>query len=267
MNNQFPHLPDGTNAMAVVVVDPTTGEPLEGTDFRNTVKILGRCSDVDNVLRDTWDGPTPLYVFPTAPMQMQLVSTSAADTVDGTGVQSIHLYYLSTGFVARELIVPLNGLTPVLTAATDILRVNKMHARSIGSGGISAGTITLSSVGGATTYSILPTGRTFSRQAIYTVPAGKFLRIEQWQISSGSTGSHFCQHTLVATSDDGIVNPAVFLPKDEHGTQNGGEAINYPFSIEDFPAGTDIKVGVISDNAAANVIAQTAIFGRLFPAA
>lgn len=262
-NRKFFQL-QGGDVAAMVPVDVTTGQPLEGKDFHETVKIIGRCSDVDNVLRDTWDGPTALYVFPTAPMQMQIVSTAAADNSTGTGIQSVHLYYLDTDYVEREEQITLNGVTPVLTTATNIRRVNKLHAKTVGSSEVSAGTISLTAVGGGTTYSLIPAGRTFARQAIYTVPAGKFMRIEQWQVSSGSTGAHFCQHTLVATSDEGVYNPGGFLPKDEHGTQNGGDVFNYSFNIEDIPARSDVKVGVISDNAAANVIALTTIFGRLF---
>ena len=82
---------------------------------------------------------------------------------------------------------------------------------------------------------------------------------------SGSTGAHFCQHTLVATCDETEVHAGVFLPKDEQGTQNNGTVINYPFAFESFPARTDIKVGILSDGASANVVALTAFFGRLRP--
>lgn len=58
----------------------------------------------------------------------------------------------------------------------------------------------------------------------------------------------------------------VFLPKDDHGTQNGGEVINYPFVSEYYPARSDLRIYNISDNAAANVAVLTAIFGQLIDA-
>ena len=144
-------LPGGNVAFASVHVDPETGFPFGGGDSTRRVKIIGRCSDVDNVLHDTWDGPTPLYVFPAAPMQMQIVSTSADDTAAGTGVQTIRLYYLDENYEEQQEILTLDGVTPVLTIATNILRVNKMHAGSIGSGGVAAGAISLTDVGATVT--------------------------------------------------------------------------------------------------------------------
>lgn len=256
--------PDGTVAFAAVRVDPKTGLPLPNADINSFVKIVGRCSALQNVLREVWDGPTDRYVPPAAPIQMQVVSSSANDTAAGTGARSVRIYYLDTNYVAHDETVILNGTTPVLTAATNILRVNKMHVKTVGSSGVSAGNISLQAVGGAVTYSYMIAGRNLARQAIYTVPDGFRLRLEQWQLSSGSTGNHFCQHTLAATSDDGELS-TVLLPKDEQGSQNGGLVIGYEFVIEDLPPRADVRVVAIADQANANVIALTAIFGRLYP--
>lgn len=251
-------------AFATVRVDPKTGLPLPNADVNSFVKILGRCSALQNVLREVWDGPTDRYEPPASPIQMQVVSSSASDAAAGTGARSVRIYYLDTDYTAHDEIVVLNGVTPVLTAATNILRVNKMHTYTIGSGGVSAGDISLQAVGGAVTYSYMTAGRNLARQAVYTVPDGYRLRIEQWQLSSGSTGSHFCQHALAATSDDGRLS-TVLLPKDEQGSQNGGLMVNYEFTIEDLPPRADVRVAAIADQANANVVALTAIFGRLHP--
>lgn len=39
-----------------------------------------RSASVQNSVVDLWDGPTPAYVFPTAPIRMRVVSTSASDS-------------------------------------------------------------------------------------------------------------------------------------------------------------------------------------------
>lgn len=264
MNSKFFQLPDGTVAVSIVPVDPQTGAPLASTDPAACVHVLGRTSSLDNVLRDTWDGPTDRYVFPASPIRMQ-VTGGAQDTANGTGIRIMEIDYLDANYVQQIESITLNGATPVLTTATDILRVNKLHAHSVGSGGGASATINLTSVGGGVTYSQIPAGLNVSRQAIYTVPEGYFLRIEQWQVSSGSSGAHFCIHTLVASSDMGVLHPGIFLAKDEQGTQDGGEVINYPFAFEDLPPRCDIRVTAISDNPNANVIALTGVFGRLYP--
>lgn len=257
-NSRFFKLPDGQVAAAVV--------PLVSPDTSGQVRIIGRCSDLDNVIRDTWDGPTPIYVFPAAPMQMQVVSASANDAAAGTGIRSVLITYLDADYDVHQETVTLNGTTPVNTVATNILRVNGVRAVSVGSGGMAAGNISLQAVGGATTYSIIPAGRNLARQAIYTVPDGYKFQLEQWQVSSGTTtGSHFTTHTLVASCEDGALTNGLFLPKDEQGTQNGGIAVNYPFVSEYFPARTDIKVGIVADSANANAIALTVIYGQLIP--
>lgn len=233
---------------------------------RERLYSFGKCSAVQNVLRDTWDGPTDIYVFPTVPQQMQLVSTSANDTAAGSGVQQVFLRYLDGNYIEKEEIVTLNGLTPVLTVATDIIRVNRLRSERLGTvSGYSAGAISLTNTAGTVTYSILPAFANVSRQLIYTIPGNRVGYINHWQASSGSTGNHFTQMSLLATCHDGIAVPNVFLLQDEQGSQNNGQTTNFQIPIR-LPPGTDVKVGVRSDAPNANVIALTGIMGWTEPA-
>lgn len=222
--------------------------------------VFGKAPVVNNTRVDLWEGPTTTYVFPTTPIQMQVVSTNANDTAAGTGVQKVHLHYLDTNYNIQSEQVFLNGLTPVLTVATNILRINGFHAVQIGSGGTSAGNISLQAVGGAVTYGFITAGFDTARQAIYTVPAGLNGYISHWQASSGSSGNHFCQIALRATTHDGILYPGVFLVQDEQGSQNGGDHFTLPIPIQ-IPPKTDVKITAISDNPAAGVIAMGSIMG------
>lgn len=222
--------------------------------------VFGRAPIVNNTRVDLWEGPTGTYVFPAAAIQMQVVSTSANDTLAGTGAQKIHIHYLDNNYAPQSTQVNLNGVTPVLTTPTNILRINGFHLTQVGTGGTSAGNISLQSVGGGVTYSFISSGYNSSRQAIYTVPAGKTGYINHWQASSGSTGNHFCQTSLRATTHDGILWPGVFLLQDEQGTQNNGIEITFPIPIP-VPATADVKISVISDSPASNVIALGAIMG------
>src|SRR5512135_2461251 len=100
---------------------------------------LGYNGNVNNTSVDLWQGPTATYVFPTTPQQMQVVSSSANDTAAGTGVQSVYIHYLDTNYADRFEIVTLNGVTPVNTVATNILRINGVHSQTVGTGGVAAG--------------------------------------------------------------------------------------------------------------------------------
>lgn len=222
--------------------------------------VFGRAPIVNNTRVDLWEGPTATYVFPTVAQRMQVVSTSASDAAAGTGMQKVHIHYLDAAYNVQSEQVTLNGLTPVQTVATNVLRINGFHAIQLGTGGAAAGVVSLQAVGGATTYAVISAGFDSCRQAVYTVPAGVTGYISHWQASSGSSGNHFCQLSLRATSHDGVLWPGVFLVQDEQGSQNGGDHFTLPIPIP-IPATTDVKITAVSDNPAANVIALGSIMG------
>lgn len=115
--------------------------------------------------------------FPTVAQQMQVVSTSANDTGAGTGVQQVEIDYLTdpasaTLFTRFTEIVTLNGVTPVNTAATGISRIEHMRASRVGSASVAQGDISLQSVGGATTFELMPAGENINRTCVHFVPNG-----------------------------------------------------------------------------------------------
>lgn len=222
--------------------------------------VFGRAPVVNNVRVDLWEGPTTTYVFPTVAQRMAVVSTSANDAAAGTGIRQIMIHYLDANYAPQIEYVTLNGVTPVNTVATNILRINSVHATLEGTGAAAAGNISVTNTGGTVTYGFISAGSNTARQAIYTVPAGVTGYITHWQASSGSTGNHFCQITLRATTHDGVLWPGVFLVQDEQGSQNGGDHFTLPIPIP-IPAMTDVKISAISDAANANVIALGSIMG------
>ena len=225
---------------------------------------FGKKTGLGNVLSDLWGGPTELYVFPAAPVQMSVVSTSANDTANGTGMRAVRIHYLDHNYQPQITDVTLNGLTPVLTTPTDILRVNGMHAIAVGSNIVSVGAISLTANG--TTYGYIYAGDNTARQAIFTVPDGVWGYIDHWQASSGSSGNHFCQTILAATTHDGILFPGVPLLQDEQGTQNGGNIIPFPIPIP-IPPKTDVRIAALADQTNAGVTALGAIMGWFEPVA
>jgi len=228
--------------------------------------VFGRAPDVDNVRVDLWEGslsaygPSTTYVFPTVAQQMTIVSASANDTLAGTGVQKIMIHYLDNNYAVQTETVSMNGTTPVNTAATNILRINGVHSIQAGTLGRADGNIALTNTAQTITYAFVLAGNNTARQAVYTVPAGVTGYINHWQASSGSTGSHFCQTILQATTHDGVIWPGVFMVQDETGTQNNGVVMTFPIPIP-IPATADVKISAISDSGAANVIAMGAVMG------
>lgn len=221
---------------------------------------LGRNDNVNNVQVDLWQGPTATYVFPTVGQQMHVVSTSANDTGAGTGVQQVILHCLDGSYNAFDETVTLNGVTPVATVSTNILRINGFHAVRAGTGGTAAGNISLTNVGATVTYAYIQATHNSARQAIFTIPAGKTGYLVHWQGSSGTTaGSHFTRIQILATSHLGVLQP-VFLTQDEQGTLNTGGSASYTIPIA-FPATCDIKMSAISDSASANAFVMGAMFG------
>lgn len=222
---------------------------------------VGRKGTVNNVRTDIWSGPTTQYVFPAAAIQMSLVSTSASDTLAGTGAQKVHLHYLDGSYNVQTEIVTMNGVTPVNTVATNILRINAVHVSQVGTNGAAVGSVSLTSVGGATTYALIEPNYNTARQAIYTVPAGKTGYISHWQASSGTAaGTHFTEFSLQSTSHYGVLWPGVFLAIDSVGTLNGGSVMTFSTPVM-IPATTDVKISAISDSGAANAICNCAILG------
>ena len=224
--------------------------------------VFGRNNVVNNTRCDLWEGPTCVYVFPVTPQRMSIVSTSADDAIAGTGIQKVIVRYLDDAYIARTEIVSLNGLTPTLTVATNVFRINAVHAIQSGNGAAGAhGVITIKNLAGTVTYSQISTTFNSARQAIYTVQAGVTGYISHWQSSSGTTtGTHFTTTLLVATTRNGVLYPGVFLVVDEVGTLNGSSAITLPIPIR-IPATADVKLSAISDAANANANVMGAIMG------
>lgn len=220
--------------------------------------VFGRAPNVDNVRVDMWEGPTATYVFPASAVQMAVASSSVNDAAAGTGMQQLMIHYLDADYVARTEVVVLNGVTPVNTVATNILRINGVHATAVGAVGAADGNISITN--GGVTYAYISAGNNTTRQAVYTVPTSVTGYISHWQASSGSAGAHFCQIILNATTHDNVLYNGVFLVQDEVGTQNSSECITFSTPIP-IPARTDVKLSCISDSVSANVIALGAIMG------
>ena len=134
------------------------------------------------------------YAFPTAKMQMTVISSNDQDDpavtgtgVAGTGVYSVTIYYLDNDYIEMYETVTLNGQTTVDTKATDILRIQNVRVTSAGTGLKAAGNISVKGKLDTITYGYIALGNTRQRQFAWTVPAGRTLYIVQANV--------YCIHT------------------------------------------------------------------------
>lgn len=233
------------------------------TPIKTNFFKTGFNDDIDAAEEDLW-AVGGSYVFPAANQQMEVVSSSANDAAEGTGAQTVKVWYLTSALVEKSETVILNGVTPVLTVATDIYRINAFRVVSAGTGGKAAGNIDIRNIANTPIYSRIPAGYNRARNSIYTVPVGKTLCVNQFMFSAGSSaGGVYCRFTLRATYDDKIGTAlTLFYPFYEIGLEDGAfeSCINLPVR---FPAGTDIKISVIGDANNSNAVCTGSYRGWL----
>lgn len=247
---------------------PYTYDIAEGNVLgHSSFRILGTNDDVDNVKEDEWAvGGT--YVFPTAGMQMEIYSSSVQDSGSGgvnsagTGIRSVTIVYLDDSWVELTETKILDGTTPVTTVATNIYRIQKMFTATTGTGKKAAGTIDIRHLSDTPIYGRIPLGENHLHQAICTVPLGKTLYITSWQPGIGhQTGNRYARFELDGTADESdIYIDGVFFNKDVIDIQDMAIFIPLPM-VQKFPAKTDVKVTVISDNASANALTAVSFEG------
>ena len=119
---------------------------------------------------DVWEGGG-LYPFQATATVLEILSSSASDTAAGTGARTFTLAGLDANFNQISEVLTLNGVTPVQTVKSYI-RVNTLQIASAGSGGVNAGDVTLRVTGAGATQAIARALFGYAKQAIFTVPAG-----------------------------------------------------------------------------------------------
>lgn len=136
---------------------------------------------------DVWEG-AGLYPFQTSATVLEILSASANDAAAGTGARTFTLTGLDANFNAISETLTLNGTTPVQTMLSYI-RVNGLAIASAGSGNTNAGDVTLRVTGAGATQAIVRAGYGFSKSAIYTVPTGFTLLINDLFFAVAGNGN------------------------------------------------------------------------------
>lgn len=195
--------------------------------------------------------PNGAFAFPaSAGVQMSLVSTSANDTAAGTGVRTVRLVYLDANLAEQTEDVTLNGLVPVLTAATNIRFINCMFGLTFGSGAAAAGNITASN--GGNTYSYIATAGQRCTSSVRMVPAGKRMIVDaMYAGSSSGAGAASAIITAASPNFEGVdyTTSNIFMPMASASFQDGSGGLTFPCPFA-FTAGQSFGFTFTVDKAA-----------------
>jgi len=173
-----------------------------------------------------------------------------------TGAQVLEIYYLTSAFAEKNILVALNGATAVDfkgaggAALTDTYRLNNMRVVSVGSGGSPVAAIQLQlQAAPNTVYGNITLGFNIERSSVYTVPAGKRLMIDAVSfgaVTPNDTKVQMARMYLRATMEgySGFRTMGIFYPFVESLIVNGDQSIILKTPIP-FYEGVDIKVSGI----------------------
>lgn len=158
---------------------------VEGSELRSVfgVSTVDEGTANEQILGD---GMTTRYSFPSSPVQMTIVSTSADDDSAGTGARILLIRGNITDNVELFEAILLDGTTPV-TTVNEYLRINSIVVVSAGTDGKNQGTITLKN--GSDLLAQINIGINISRTAIYSVPSGSTALFATLNILTGKDGN------------------------------------------------------------------------------
>lgn len=215
-------------------------------DRTNVVLKFGRNSDSDTG-DDVWDGSAP-YPFPSAAATTTLVSDSTNDTAAGTGAQTVVVKGLDGDGVEVSETVTMDG-TDAVTLSTEFWRINFMWNVDCGSGEINAGNIQAKH--GATVISQMTASMGRTLQAVYTIPAGQYGRLEGWRCSTDANASAKLLLQFRPEGKGWQTRDLCLLDN----AANSANDIKYP-AYPKFDAKTDFRVRVLSGANNMDIVAQ-----------
>lgn len=200
-----------------------------GRDFSADVILGGRISGVSRVAalgvrsiavafsslslpQDVWPGAAAIFPLPSSAVSLEVLSSSASDSVAGIGAQVVAFDTLDANYAQiAQFSVQLNGTTPVaLPNGAAYLRINAARTGLV-TPNTSArqkniGDITIRDAGGGTIRAVIPASIGTLQQCIYTPPAGSTLVIQSLEcaiLSSAGGVSRGADFLLTFRGQDG----------------------------------------------------------------
>lgn len=123
---------------------------------------------------DVWDGPTGLWVPPTAARIHDIVSDNVADTLAGTGARKVQILGLDSALEDISEVVEMDGTTIVPTV-NSYLRINDIFVIEAGTDGTNQGIIEATAQTDGTVTVHMPAEKSESQATIFTVGANRLL--------------------------------------------------------------------------------------------
>lgn len=252
---------NGTVTTSGDPVEPTLTESVQltGLFLGKTAKvfhILGRRAGFTSttILNDIKEFDNSVAATPTMTglENLEIVSSSANDTLGGTGTNKVKITYLDTSNnMVESSDVSTNGTTPVSIAwhANDIYW---MESSLDGSNSVAVGNIVLRIVGPGAQLEQISAGGNKSLSARFTVPAGYTGYVSTWDgsaiVTSGAANTDYQELRLRATVDTftRASTPGIYHFQDIMfaSAQQGVATLDIPFFS--MPQLTKIKVSTYS---------------------
>jgi hypothetical protein len=198
------------------------------------------------------DTSQDLMNTPTTGQTLYVVSTSANDTSAGTGVRTVKITYLDASGLQQTTTATMNGTTAV-AIGTGYSFIQWAESVTVGSLGVAAGNISVTSTNGAatvaTTFEFIKSGGNRSMSGRFKVPSDCTGYVHSAYYSAISTTMDFRLRADVDATTR-AVTPGVFHFQDT-AYLSSGQSLDKAEDWLKMPAGAVIKISAVPGSAPA----------------
>ncbi len=225
--------------------------------FHKSIYKFGYNPDINGVEETVWS-QGGIYSYPTTAAQLYVSSSSGDDANGGTGANSVKIIGLDANYNEVEEDITLTGQTQKITPPSWI-RVYLMYITLAGSGGGAAGTIYLANSGASagvptgTVYASILLGAGQTEMAVYTVPAGYTLYLDDINFTSAVSLANSYLQVRFLQRDFGT---NVFREQTRIVLQSNTYIFKFEYPLR-IPEKTDLEVRAISVGSNNNPLSAT----------
>ena len=176
----------------------------------------------------------------------------------GTGAQAVLIEGVGVGYVHLNEVVPLNGITPVITAGL-FLGINRMTVYGSGTSQTNVGTVSATSTASVTTEAQIEIGQGVSHHTMYHTSANGTLLVRNLHINALNVSGAAPKLTIKAYVYNSALNTRVEVLRHSIDTVTStfdSYSQIIPFPI---PGASSVWLEVTSDKAGAQVTARISV--------